>query len=97
MRSGDVPSVEAIIICERAFRAKEGCGTQMELLVGEQKQDGVALVLDPARRRSLISLVVGSYSAPRRQRLNATARPVGGGCELHKAGSDRCRRGAAGA
>jgi hypothetical protein len=28
---------------------------QMEMLVGEQKQDGVALLLDPAERRSLIS------------------------------------------
>jgi hypothetical protein len=27
----------------------------MEMLVGEQKQDGVALLLDPAGRRSLIS------------------------------------------
>jgi hypothetical protein len=27
----------------------------MEMLVGEQKQDGVALLLDPAERRSLIS------------------------------------------
>jgi hypothetical protein len=27
----------------------------MEMLVGEQKQDGVALLLDPARRRSVIS------------------------------------------
>jgi hypothetical protein len=26
----------------------------MEMLVGEQKQDGVALLLDPAGRRSLI-------------------------------------------
>jgi hypothetical protein len=32
----------------------------MEMLVGEQKQDGVALLLDPAGRRSLISPVRSS-------------------------------------
>ena len=34
---------------------RRAAGIQMETLVGEQKQDGVALLLDPAGRRSLIS------------------------------------------
>jgi hypothetical protein len=34
---------------------RRAAGIQMEMLVGEQKQDGVALLLDPAGRRSLIS------------------------------------------
>jgi hypothetical protein len=33
----------------------KAAGIQMVMLVGEQKQDGVALLLDPAGRRSLIS------------------------------------------
>jgi hypothetical protein len=35
----------------------------MEMLVGEQKQDGVALLLDPAGRRSLISRFGSAESA----------------------------------
>ena len=35
----------------------------MEMLVGEQEQDGVALLLDPAGRRSLISPFGAAESA----------------------------------
>ena len=35
----------------------------MEMLVREQNQDGVALLLDPAGRRSLISPFGGAESA----------------------------------
>jgi hypothetical protein len=37
-----------------AFRAKEGRGIQMEMLVGEQEQHRVGLPLDPAGKRSLV-------------------------------------------
>ena len=48
---------------ETPFRAKEGRGIEMEMLVREQNQDGVALLLDPAGRRSLISPFGGAESA----------------------------------
>jgi len=42
---------------------RRAAGIQMQMLVGEQKQDRVALLLDPARRRSLISPFGGAESA----------------------------------
>ena len=41
----------------------------MEMLVGEQEQDGVALLLDPAGRRSLIS----PFRSSRKCRMFVTA------------------------
>ena len=56
---------EAVVGDRRAFRARGPQGSiQMEMLVGEQRQDGVALLLDPAGRRSLISPFSDQQKAP---------------------------------
>ncbi len=48
----------------------------MEMLVGEQKQDGVALLLDPAGRRSLIS----PFRISRKCRMCVVAKATRVGC-----------------
>jgi hypothetical protein len=81
-----------------AFRAdlrsarSRAAGIQMEMLVGEQEQDGVAPLLDPAGRRSLIS----PFRSSRKCRMCVEAEATIAACERVRRGSDQRRRSTSG-
>jgi hypothetical protein len=66
------PTPDPGIVADSARR--RAAGIQMEMLVGEQEQDGVALLLDPAGRRSLIS----PFRISRKCRMFVIAEESGG-------------------